>query len=164
MAILTNISAEGENTQAVLQNNWWVGPSWYHGFHIFPTEQWAVSVGRLIQLSRRPEKTNWGPQLFVLYTFSLFCGFRTTQNTLWRIPKMFWTGEAKYRQGTPGPLKYNRRTLLRWSVTISGAMFCWVIFYLFTFHTVQWTITKGEDRIRPFHTSYLLLASVAALV
>ena len=134
----------------------------HHGLHIYQGEQWAVAVGKLIQLSRpSPEKTNWGPQVFVLSTFSPFCaGFLLSywgpQVFVLATFSFFCRGflafvlrrilcggfrkcfglvvERSTDKGRQAlSLKYNRRTLLRWSATKRGDMFCEVIIHLFLF-------------------------------
>ena len=42
-------------------------------------------------------------------------------------------GPPEYRQGAPGPLEHNRRTLLRWSVTKGGDMPCFERTFLYSF-------------------------------
>ena len=65
-----------------------------------------------------------------------FYGF--LNNFFWRFLDTFFGlvggGPPEYRQGAPGPLEHNRRTLLRWSVTKGGDMPCFVrtSLYLFT--------------------------------
>ena len=138
----------------------------HHGLHIYQGEQWAVAVGKLIQLSRpSPEKTNWGPQVFVLSTFSLFCaGFLLSywgpQVFVLATFSFFCRGflafvlrrilcggfrkcfglvvERSTDKGRQAlSLKYNRRTLLRWSATKRGDMLCFVRSLFIYFYLVS---------------------------